>query len=324
LSIEENDWLTAGYCEFQGSRPAMEDALHCNLSYRKFDNKNSVMNETFIGLFDGHGGATASKHASQILHSIFLDKLTRYETLLEQYYEASEGRNDLREEGQDLLRRLNNHFTEKEKQQTTEEDRFETINILDVSSVDAIQLLIRESFLEANEIVCEKNSVDGTTASLVYLPTIDSQFLFVGNVGDSRVVLCRDGKPITLTFDHRPTDNDERRRVRDAGKSIVNNRISACLAVTRSIGDKTFHPGIISDPHTSAIRLCDKDEFLIIACDGIFDFVSEEEAIKEIREETNPILASTKLRDYAYHKKGSNDNISVIIVRFKNHFKEQF
>ena len=311
--------MTAGYCEFQGTRPSMEDALNCNLSFRTFTTDKGDLNETFIGLFDGHGGASASKQASSILHTIFLEKLTTYENLLTQYFQDIQSRVSIRNEAKSLTNLLRNHFAEKELQQSlTEEKAVEQFDILRMSSVDAIQLLIRESFLEANQMVCEQNSIDGTTATLVYMPTRDSKFLFVGNVGDSRVVLCRDGKPVTLTVDHRPTDSDERRRVRDAGKSIINNRISACLAVSRSIGDKTFHPGIISDPHTQAIRLCEKDEFMIVACDGVFDFVSEEEAIREIRDETNPITASIKLRDYAFNKKGSNDNISAIVIRFKH------
>ncbi|EFC38894.1 predicted protein [Naegleria gruberi] len=316
--IEENDWLTAGYCEFQGTRPSMEDALYCNMSFRSFTSDMGVLNETCIGLFDGHGGSKASKQASEILHSVFLDKLTKYENLLTRYFEDYNSRALIREEAKSLTKLLRKHFMEKEAEQKLSEERaVEQFDILRMSSVDAIQIIIRESFLEADELVCEQNSVDGSTATLVYMPTRDSKFLFVGNVGDSRVVLCRDGKPITLTVDHRPSDSDERRRVRDAGKSIINNRISACLAVSRSIGDKTFHPGVISDPHTQAIRLCEKDEFMIIACDGVFDFVSEEEAVREIRDETNPITASTKLRDYAFNKKGSNDNISAIVVRFK-------
>ncbi|KAG2385613.1 hypothetical protein C9374_003428 [Naegleria lovaniensis] len=261
----------------------------------------------------------SSKHASTILHTIFLDKLTKYENLLSRFYESADRRDALKEEAKSLTSKLLQHFKEKELQQTlSEEQAIEHFDILSLSPIDAMHLLIRETFLEANEAVCEKNSIDGTTATLVYVPTIDSRFLFVGNVGDSKVVLCRDGKPIVLTVDHRPTDSDERRRVRDAGKSIVNNRISACLAVSRSIGDKTFQPGVISDPHTQAIRLCDKDEFVIVACDGIFDFVSEQEAIDEIRNELDPVAASLKLRDYAYHKKGSNDNITVVVARLKS------
>lgn len=316
---EENDWLKVGYCEFQGSRPSMEDALHCDVSFRKFETSEGTRHETFIGVFDGHGGSLASKHASTILHTIFLEKLTKYENLLSRYYESAPGREALKQEAKSLTSKLLQHLKEKELQQTlSEEQAVEYFDILSLSPVDAMHLLIRESFLETNEAVCEKNSIDGTTATLVYIPTIDSRFLFVGNVGDSKVVLCRDGKPIVLTVDHRPTDSDERRRVRDAGKSIINNRISACLAVSRSIGDKTFQPGVISDPHTQAIRLCDKDEFVIVACDGIFDFVSEQEAIDEIRNELDPVAASLKLRDYAYNKKGSNDNITVVVARLKS------
>ncbi|KAL9649242.1 hypothetical protein ABK040_004263 [Willaertia magna] len=333
--VEENEWLTAGHCEFQGSRPTMEDALYCNLHYRSIDNK---YNESFIGVFDGHGGSVASKQASEILYQVFLSKLSAYEeflklkeSLLHEDVKTEQEQYNKKEElvilkARELIQRLNLHFKEKEQQQQkhSDEESPEEIELWNLSAIDVIPLLIREAFLETNDKVCETNSVDGTTASVVYLPFLYSQYLFVGNVGDSKVVLCRDGKPIVLTKDHRPTDPEERRRVRDAGKQIINNRISACLGVTRSIGDKTFHPGIISDPYTCYLQLSKEDEFIIIACDGVFDFVGEQEAINEIRDELDPIAASIKLRDYAYNKKGSNDNISVVVVRFKQDVTKQF
>jgi protein phosphatase PTC1 len=107
---------------------------------------------------------------------------------------------------------------------------------------------------------------------MVYITELsNSKKCFVGNVGDSRAIICRNGKPIELTKDHRPDDPDERRRVRDAGKKIINNRISACLGVSRALGDKTFHPGVVSDPSTTYIQLSNEtDEFMVIACDGLW------------------------------------------------------
>jgi protein phosphatase PTC1 len=140
----------------------------------------------------------------------------------------------------------------------------------------------------------------------------------VANVGDSRVVLCRDGVAKRLTIDHRPNDIDEIRRVKDAGGTIVNNRVNAILAITRAIGDVYLHPMVTSDPYTCYVDLhYEHDKFLIIACDGVWDVLTDQEAVDHIKDVTDPRVASQNLRDLAYSK-NSTDNISVIVVRITN------
>jgi len=60
----------------------------------------------------------------------------------------------------------------------------------------------------------------------------------------------------------------------------------------------------------------DDDEFLILACDGVWDEVSDELAVEVVATESDPTLASCKLRDYAYLL-GSDDNISVMVIQLK-------
>jgi serine/threonine protein phosphatase PrpC len=218
--------------------------------------------------------------------------------------------------------KLEKRRKQRRKELASKESSLAPLEIYNLNDKQAIPLLLRETFLEVNESLCESRIKNGATASVVYLRTIRSletgrplRQCYIANVGDSRIVLCRDGKAKRLTIDHRPNDIDEQRRVRDAGGSIVNNRVNAILAITRAIGDVYLHPMVTSDPYTNTVDLIDKDSFLIVACDGVWDVVDDQDAVDHIKDEMDPRLASIKLRDLAYSR-NSNDNISVVVVRW--------
>ncbi|KAL9655901.1 hypothetical protein ABK040_014555 [Willaertia magna] len=338
--VIKNDWLLGAYSEMQGRRSTMEDALYFNLSFRKDSDSPNPDIETFIGIYDGHGGSNSSKMVAEQLHSIFIDKLYQLNQFLEMsnylkenlnHYSSLEKTNSEDEhliemcikKSNTFCKYLNDHFREKEK---NKEYSIEPINIYELPSREIIPILLRETFLETNDFICKQNDRDGTTASVIYFP--NKEIAYIANVGDSRIVLYRNNNIIKngnvdiqynilkLTMDHRPNEIDERRRVRDAGGNIYGNRVNACLAVTRAIGDKSLHPYITSDPYTCTIDLNEKDQFLIIACDGLWDFISEEECCMKIKDIYCPLKASLLLRDLAFER-GSTDNISVIVVRFK-------
>jgi serine/threonine protein phosphatase PrpC len=208
-----------------------------------------------------------------------------------------------------------------------DESSVRALTIETMSEQDVIPLLLREAFLETNEKLCFDEKIkNGTTASVAYMRPITTTTtttsttvthrLYTANVGDSRIVLCRNGQAVRLTVDHRPNDPDEQRRVRDAGGYIINHRVNAILAVTRAIGDVYLQPMVSSDPHTSVVNIRPEDEFIIIACDGVWDVIEDQAAVDLIKGESDPRVASCKLRDEAYSR-GSTDNISVIVLRIK-------
>lgn len=227
-----------------------------------------------------------------------------------------------------------NNSDHAEEAAIVDESSVGSISIDSLSEQQVIPILLREAFLETNERVCYEEKIqNGCTASSVYLRPVVSTAataasasetndncleLYVANVGDSRVVLSKNGKAVRLTVDHRPNDPDEQRRVKDAGGHIINQRVNAILAVTRAIGDVYLQPIVTSDPHTCFTSLSTSagDEFLIIACDGIWDVVSDQDAVDLIKDEQDPRVASVKLRDHAYST-GSTDNISVAVVRLR-------
>lgn len=96
--------------------------------------------------------------------------------------------------------------------------------------------------------------------------------LYTANVGDARIVLCRNGKALRLSYDHKGSDENEGKRIASAGGLILNNRVNGVLAVTRALGDAYMKDLVTGHPYTTeTVIQPDIDEFLILACDGVSD-----------------------------------------------------
>lgn len=94
--------------------------------------------------------------------------------------------------------------------------------------------------------------------------------LYTANVGDARIVLCRNGKALRLSYDHKGSDENEGKRISNAGGLILNNRVNGVLAVTRALGDTYMKDLVTGHPYTTeTVIQPDIDEFLILACDGV-------------------------------------------------------
>ncbi|EME47307.1 hypothetical protein DOTSEDRAFT_122989 [Dothistroma septosporum NZE10] len=142
--------------------------------------------------------------------------------------------------------------------------------------------------------------------------------LYTANVGDARIVLCRNGKALRLSYDHKGSDENEGKRIAGAGGLILNNRVNGVLAVTRALGDAYMKDLVTGHPYTTeTVIQPDIDEFLILACDGLWDVCSDQEAVDLIRGIHDPQVASKTLVDHALAR-FSTDNLSCMVVRFDN------
>ncbi|CAH1102605.1 unnamed protein product [Psylliodes chrysocephalus] len=186
--------------------------------------------------------------------------------------------------------------------------------------------LLTDEVLAADETLVQiaKKSLDvaGTTALIAIL---EGNKLIVANVGDSRGVMC-DGKgnAIPLSFDHKPQQMRERKRIKEAGGFVTFNgvwRVAGILATSRALGDyplkdKKF---VIADPDILTFDLKDhKPSFLILASDGLWDTFSNEEAINFIKERLHESDYGAKSLTLQSYYRGSLDNITVIIINFKD------
>ncbi|KAG2332957.1 hypothetical protein Bca4012_017425 [Brassica carinata] len=147
--------------------------------------------------------------------------------------------------------------------------------------------------------------------------------LVVSNAGDCRAVMSVGGVAEALSSDHRPSRDDERTRIETTGGYVDTFhgvwRIQGSLAVSRGIGDAQLKKWVIAEPETKMLRIEHGHEFLILASDGLWDKVSNQEAVDIARpfclgtEEKPLLLACKKLVDLSASR-GSSDDISVMLI----------
>ncbi|XP_020810912.1 protein phosphatase 1B [Drosophila serrata] len=162
----------------------------------------------------------------------------------------------------------------------------------------------------------------GTTATCVL---VTPKKMYLVNCGDSRAVLCRKGKASISTVDHRPTSPKEKARIKKAGGTVIIDRVNGNLAVSRALGDfqyKRIHwqpceQMVSPEPD---IFECDRvvcDEFVVIACDGIWDVMSSQEVCAYIHSrllvtDDLPEIVNSIL-DICLHK-DSRDNMTLMLL----------
>eukprot|EP00943_MAST-04B_sp_MAST-4B-sp1_P009687 g9687.t1 len=154
--------------------------------------------------------------------------------------------------------------------------------------------------------------------------------IIVANCGDSRSVLCREGGTAEeMSRDHKPTNPLELKRIENSGGHVSMKRVNGDLAVSRSFGDFVYKQKQTLKPEEQAvsvepeIKVTDRrpgDEFLIFACDGIWDVVDNQQCCDYIRGEMadgehdiGEICESLIMHCLEL---GSKDNMSVVLVVF--------
>ncbi|XP_045172547.2 protein phosphatase 1F-like [Mercenaria mercenaria] len=150
--------------------------------------------------------------------------------------------------------------------------------------------------------------------------------LYLSWLGDSQASLVKNGKVVTRMEPHKPDRQDERDRIEGLGGLVVLMgdlwRVGGNLAVSRAIGDVGYKPFISSDAEVLEIELDGTEEYMVLACDGLWDVVTEEElpqlVFNFLLESNNDRHGVAKyLVQYAKDRE-SMDNISVIVVFFRD------
>ncbi|MCL4361649.1 protein phosphatase 2C domain-containing protein [Candidatus Dependentiae bacterium] len=153
--------------------------------------------------------------------------------------------------------------------------------------------------------------------------------LYIANLGDSKAIICNQGQAVELSQDHKPSRSDERERIEKAGGFVAYNgcsRVNGFLAISRAFGDAFLKAyGVSAIPEIKQYKITEQDQFLILACDGIFEVMNPQEAVDVVNYFLNENyslknkaeLAAKYLAQTAYSK-GSGDNLSVIVVLLNN------
>ncbi|KAG5034549.1 hypothetical protein JHK87_009459 [Glycine soja] len=158
----------------------------------------------------------------------------------------------------------------------------------------------------------------GSTAVTAIL--INGRRLWIANVGDSRAVLSRKGQAVQMTTDHEP--NTERGSIETRGGFVSNlpgdvPRVNGKLAVSRAFGDKSLKSHLRSDPDVQNTDVDVDTEILILASDGIWKVMNNQEAVDIARRTTrDPQKAAKQLTAEAL-KRDSKDDISCVVVKFR-------
>nr|GEX67986.1 probable protein phosphatase 2C 51 [Tanacetum cinerariifolium] len=145
--------------------------------------------------------------------------------------------------------------------------------------------LMVESFVKMDEEVNESEFV-GSMGSTAVVAVVSDDEIVVANCGDSRAVLACGGVAVPLSNDHKPDRPDELERIEHSGGRVVNwngNRVLGVLATSRSIGDRQLKPYVIAKPEVIVNKRNDKDEFMILASDGLWDVMSNDFASHVVR-----------------------------------------
>ncbi|CAM9143208.1 unnamed protein product [Choristocarpus tenellus] len=131
----------------------------------------------------------------------------------------------------------------------------------------------------------------GATAVLGLL--VGEKTLVVANAGDSRCVVSRKGVSIDMSTDHKPEDQPERERIAKAGGHVMDGRVQGNLNLSRAIGDLTYKADdkltpeeqmITANPELQSLDIEDEDEFVVFACDGVWNVLSSQEVVDFVRE----------------------------------------
>ncbi|XP_054268457.1 mucin-2-like [Macrosteles quadrilineatus] len=170
-------------------------------------------------------------------------------------------------------------------------------------------------------IKAERENLHGGTTAVVALLRHKEGKLYVAWLGDSQAVLVRNGRPLEIVRPHKPDRPDEKDRIEGMGGTVLywgTWRVNGQLAVSRAIGDVEYKPYVTAEPDIEEITLDGSEDFLILGCDGLWDFVSEQQAtdavFAQLRDNPEDLEAVSERLVALSKKQSSTDNISVVVV----------
>ncbi|KAM7258404.1 hypothetical protein ACFE04_014145 [Oxalis oulophora] len=325
----KNNVLIWGSTSICGRRPEMEDAfavvpcflqvpdnLPMNGSVLDGTTNNlSSLSAHFVGVYDGHGGSQVAEYCRERVHIALAEEIEYGKSIIHS--------NSISDDWQEKLREA---FT----------NCFQQVD----DEVGGVHRCPNGRTTTCSQP--ELTVAPETVGSTAVVALISRTHIIVANSGDSRAVLYRGKTAVPLSVDHKPDREDEYARIEAAGGKVINwmgSRVCGVLAMSRSIGDRYLKPSIIPDPEITFSPRVREDECLVLASDGLWDVMSNEEVCEIARRRIllwhkkngdNPLTnrgegadpAAQAAAEYLSRmalQKGSKDNISVIVVDLKNH-----
>ncbi len=161
----------------------------------------------------------------------------------------------------------------------------------------------------------------GTTACVLYIYkdadiiTGGRKTVYCANIGDTRCILLSSNGYKRMSYDHKCTDESEVARIRKVGGVVFNGRVFGQLALSRALGDHAMKKyGVICTPHINRHIVNEKDRFIVMCSDGVWDVLGDEDVYNlSLKIKNAEQLAASIVNDAV--EKGSRDNISCIVVK---------
>ncbi|KAF3840679.1 hypothetical protein F7725_006541 [Dissostichus mawsoni] len=158
----------------------------------------------------------------------------------------------------------------------------------------------------------------GTTGVVTFLR---GRTMYVAWLGDSQVMLVRKGEAVELMKPHKPDREDEKLRIEALGGCVIwfgTWRVNGSLSVSRAIGDSEHKPYISGVADHDTCPMDGTEDYLILACDGFWDTVNSEEAVRVVSDHLEENTGDTTMVAHklvaSARDAGSSDNITVIVV----------
>jgi serine/threonine protein phosphatase PrpC len=290
LRTGENDRVSFASAEMQGWRNTMEDARLVNLHLA-----NDAM---CFGVFDGHGGKEVA---------IFVERHFCSELEKSSNYQAGRVEQSLRDT-----------FLQMDRLLVTKDGQRELTRIQKDLPETSNSTLVTDSFAGCTAIVA----------------LIRGKQLYVANAGDSRCVLAEEGKAVEMSHDHKPDLQGERTRILRAGGHVEDGRVMGNINLSRSIGDMEYKRNPALPPEEQMITafpdvitktLSGKSNYLILACDGIWDMLTCQQCVdivydcekmgKSLAETVEIVLNRCLAKDVSSSGGLGCDNMTMILAK---------
>jgi serine/threonine protein phosphatase PrpC len=270
----------------------MEDAKLANIS---------LSNETMVfGVFDGHGG----KEVAEFVSRHFCEELEK-----------------------------NSAYRSGNIEQALKETFLKMDELIRTPNGTKEVIRIARDLPDNYPIEADPSMLVAGCTAVVAL--IRNNTLYVANAGDSRCVLSRDGRAVEMSIDHKPELPGELDRIRKAGGMVEDGRVMGNLNLSRSIGDLEYKKNnsipqkdqmITAYPEVRIENLNDRDQFMVLACDGVWDMLTSQECVnfvgsrianKELTVVAEETLDRCLAPDIASSGGLGCDNTTIVIVEFR-------
>jgi serine/threonine protein phosphatase PrpC len=253
----------------------------------------------FAAVYDGHGGDAVSGILRDRVHDLYMKALPHQ------------------------------HWEEKQLLRDT--------SITTTPSLRSHSTALRGALERIERDVLRQDDLEyqGSTAVIVIVHSDDNgqRSLLSANIGDSRAVMSRGGKALDLTRDHKPNDEKEMARINAMGEEVEWDPYGEIyrvrdLSLSRAIGDRFAKPVVTSEAEIECIPVVDdKDEFFVLASDGLWDVMTSQEVVNFVRDHMRgapaayPDMGSEEKRRKMARmlanealERGSADNVCVVLV----------